>query len=43
MRSKIENGAVELDLESARSEILDNEFKKAVDNYHVKEIEIKRH
>lgn len=43
MKTKDENGVVDLELESARSEILDRDYKQAVENYHRKEIEIKRH
>lgn len=40
MKAKEANGVVDLELESARSEILDREFKQAVEVYHRKEIEI---
>lgn len=38
-----EQGELELELESARSVILDKDYQKAVENYHRKEIEIKRY
>ena len=43
MKSKKENGVLDLELESARSEILDCDYKKAVEVYHIKELEIERH
>ncbi len=42
-KSKRENGVVDLELESARSEIMDREYKQAVEIYHRKELEIERH
>lgn len=42
-KSKRENGVVDLELESARSEIMDREYKQAVEIYHQKELEIERY
>lgn len=43
MKSKDQKGVVDLELESARSEILDRDFKQAVEHYHRKEVEIDKH
>ena len=43
MKTKDEKGVVDLELESARSEVHDRQYKLAVEDFHRKEIEIKKH
>ncbi len=43
MKTKDEKGVVDLELESARSEVLDRQYKLAVEDFHRKEVEIKKH
>jgi hypothetical protein len=36
-------GELEIELKSVRSEILEKDYERAVENYHRKELEIKRY